>query len=755
MGQQTQQTQSEVHTSVARRLPLTQLEEGTEQESKVDYRRLLRGHWPMLLVTTGLCILLSLVVLVWQQPVYQAGGLLEIDALSASYRNNSVQPLDEKFAPDGSNLLTEAELLSSGPVVRRVMERMSRQISSWPPAPGDVLAPLRRRLHGSRDPHRAAMDAVVHAASTFKARPVNGTRLLEISCESTNPAIAAAFLNHVAQEFIDENTRTRSEAAQKTTEWLAGQLSVAKDKLKSAEDNLHTFLQKSGTFYATPDSTLDDSKLKQLQSALADAEAKRIQAQARYETFLRSKPEANPEVNTDATVASLRLKLADLDEQKAALSSFTSNYPKLKHIEETSAVFQSALKDRVRNVMERLQSEYDAAVRQEDLLKQAFIVQGFQVRAQAGLAADYVTLKRDIDNYRSIYDSLLHQMSQSEIGGSLPTTLVQMVQPCEPPSAPFKPKLASMLLLGCMGGMGGGLGLAFLREKNDRSVRNPGAVRSILRVPELGVIPSTRSLVGLPAGPGGATTLSLALTSGNRDHRYVVPATRHHDVAYEAWDKRSPILAESFRATLTSLKRELIRNRNAKAILVTSARAGDGKTTMVANLGIALAETGKRVLIIDADFRRPRLASIFHVNDEPGLADLIEGSEPVELLTQETVSRETSVPGLFVIPSGKPIGSLSKLLSSPRFPALLKGVRDQFDFILCDAPPILPMADSRLIAQMTDGVVLVVRAGITDKVSLQSVHLCLAEDGVPIIGTVLNCWEPDTSELRSYYAYYV
>jgi polysaccharide biosynthesis transport protein len=755
MGQQTQQSRSEVSTFSARQFALTSFETGAEQDAKVDYRRLLRRYWPMVLVTGGLGVLLSLLLLVWQQPIYQTGGLLEVDALSASYRNNSVQPLDEKFAPDGSNLLTEAELLSSGPVTRHVVEKMSRQLSTWPPPPGDALAPLRKRLHRSSNQHQAAMDALVYAASTFKARPVNGTRLLEISCESTNPAIAAAFLNGVAQEFIDENTRTRSEAAQKTTEWLAGQLSVAKDKLKAAEDNLHTFLQRSGTFYATPDSTLDDSKLKQLQSALADAQARRIQAQARYETLLRSKPEANPEVNADGTVASLRSKLADLEEQKATLSSFTANYPKLKHIEETKAVLQSELNDRVKSVMDRLQSEYDAAVRQENLLKQAFVVQGFQVKAQAGLAADYVTVKRDVDNYRSIYDSLLHQMSQSEIGGSLPTTLVQMVQPCEAPTAPFKPKLGSMLLLGCVGGLGVGLGFAFLGEKKDRSVKQPGAVREILRVPELGVIPSTRSLAALPAAPEHGPALALALTSGNRDHRYLMPATQHHDVAYEAWDKRSPILAESFRATLTSLRRELSRNRNAKVILVTSARAGDGKTTMVANLGIALAETGKRVLVIDADFRRPRLASIFQVSDGPGLADWIEGSEPVDELMQKVVSRGTSVPGLFVVASGKPVGGLSKLLSSPRLPAFLEGIRDQFDFILCDAPPLLPMADSRLIAQMTDGVVLVVRAGSTDKASLQTVHLCLAEDGVPIIGTVLNCWEPDPAELRSYYAYYV
>ncbi len=720
------------------------------EEAPFDYLRLIRRHWAPTLFLTVVGAVLSLAALLWQKPVYQASALLEIDSLSASYRNSSVEPVDRGSASDGSDMMTESRLLVDGPVIKRVVGKMSEDLTRWPAPPPDALSGLRAKLRGSENPRRSLQTSIGIAAGTFKARPVNGTRLMEISCESTNPAIAAAFLNSIADEFIGETARSRAEAAQQTTEWLIGRLNAEKDKLKAAEERLRSFLQHSGEFYGSPESTMDDPKLKQLQSSLATAQAERIRAQARYETAVKSKAGAVPEINQDPAVQSLRAKLQDTEEQKSSLSSFTSNYPKLKHVEESEVELRKALDDRVQLIVEQLRDEYNSAVRQEDLLRQAYLAQGSEVAARAGVAADYVTLSRDVDNYRSIYDSLLKQVNQSQIGESLPTTLVQLVQPCETPSMPYKPKLGSMLALGIMGGMGAGIGLAFLKEKKDGSVKAPGIVRTILSVPELGVIPSMDAVhAAMPKNRSNPLSLHTGIEP------LLLPPMEGNAVAQAAWSNSAPILAESFRKTLTSLKREAARTSGAKSILVTSAQSGDGKTTMVTNLGIALAETGARVALVDADFRRYRLGAAFVMEEVKGLSELIESTQSVESFRAEELAKPTGIPNLYLLPCGKPSGNISKLCYSPRLRAIVQRLGSSFDFVLYDAPPLLPLADSRLIAQFVDGVVLIVRAGSTDKSTLQAVHLSLAEDGIPVLGTILNGWSPSRAELRNQYSYYM
>ncbi len=720
-----------------------------------DYRRLFQRHWRSTLLLTAVGLALSLVALVWQKPVYKTQALLEVNSLSANYRNSSVEPVDKSFGSDGADMLTESRLLEDGPVMQRVVERMSSNLSRWPKTPGDSLAVIRSHVRSTGNLDEEAREAIDTAAATFSARPVNGTRLMEISCQATNPAIAAEFLNGVAEEFIKQTTQSRAQAAQQTTEWLSSRLSAQKDKLKEAEAKLHQFLQHSNEFYGTPESTMDDPKLKQLQASLATAQAQRIKAQAAYETALKSNPNAVPVINSDPTVQTLRSKLQDLDEQKTALSNFTPNYPKLKRVEISAAELQKALNDRIQLIIEQLHQEYTASVRQEDLLRQAFVAQGSQVAARAGVAADYVTLSHEVENYRTLYEGLLRQVNQSQIGESLPTTLVQLVQPCEAPRLPYQPKPGALLSIGLMAGLAAGLGVAFYREKKDNSVQHPGMASALLSLPELGVIPSMRSVSSFRLQPVYPPNRGHLAIEGPQEPNFLLPAVQDNEVAQAAWGSSAPILAESFRKALTSLKREAARSSGAKAILVTSAHAGDGKTTMVTNLGIGLAESGARVLLVDADFRRSRLSAALLMETEKGLCELIEGSTPVNAYRDEELRKPTGIPNLFALPCGKAQGNVSTLHYSKRLPEIMQRLKDSFDFILYDAPPVMPLADSRLIAQMVDGVVLIVRAGKTSKAALQSVKAVLADDEVPILGTILNAWEPSRTELRNEYSYYL
>jgi capsular exopolysaccharide synthesis family protein len=221
--------------------------------------------------------------------------------------------------------------------------------------------------------------------------------------------------------------------------------------------------------------------------------------------------------------------------------------------------------------------------------------------------------------------------------------------------------------------------------------------------------------------------------------------------AITSWHGNESLVKESIRSVVTSLVmygESFYRNR---IILMTSPHPQAGKTTAVSNLGLALAESGRKVLIIDGDLRRPRLSAIFGVQDEKGLADLLTTSR--ERISLDATIQETAYPNLYILPSGDAELELPRLLHSPRLEEILSSVRNQYDFILLDSPPMMALTDARLLSRNTDGVILVCRAGVTTGEQLAFSHRRLAEDGIEVIGTILNDWNPRTED-PSYFGSY-
>ncbi|MGH9614715.1 MAG: GumC family protein, partial [Bryobacteraceae bacterium] len=484
--------------------------------------------------------------------------------------------------------------------------------------------------------------------------------------------MAAAFLNNVANRFIQETDRSRTESAEKTNKWLTQRFEDTKVKLQQAEANLRNFVAKSGNIFADPDHTLDDVKLTQLQGDLAKAQTDRIAKQARYQTALNSKPESVPEIAADDTYQTLRSKLEDLRSQRAILSeTLTPKHYKIQRLDAQEQELLAAEKDEITAVMNRLRNEYEDAARHEKLLASAYAAQGGQVNAQAGNAAQYIALKRDVDNLRQMYDTTLQRINQSGAPGSLPIAPIRLVEPCSPPSAPYKPRPTTTIGFGIVAGLALSVGFAFLREKTDRSVKAPGAARILLNIPELGVIPAAGKLPqstnrGLFAGVKRQAPLSI---SGQTLSGATVAEDR--SVVHAAWEQGVSMLAESFRATLASLVREAGVGTSSKAIMITSPKAGDGKTTITSNLGIALAESGRRVVVVDTDFRRPRIAKVFGISGDTTLEALLEGTSPVADYPLKRIAVETSTLGLWILPSYPSETHISRLIYSPRLPLIL------------------------------------------------------------------------------------
>jgi capsular exopolysaccharide synthesis family protein len=211
------------------------------------------------------------------------------------------------------------------------------------------------------------------------------------------------------------------------------------------------------------------------------------------------------------------------------------------------------------------------------------------------------------------------------------------------------------------------------------------------------------------------------------------------------------LVTESFRSTLASILRNQASGRPQKMILVSSPGPAEGQTTVVQNLGIVLAETGRRVLLVDADFRRPHLHHKFGLPNEWSLMDILCEDRPIEEYLPEQLDVPTGIPGLSILPNRVTHSNVAKALYSPRLRTVLESVRKRYDMILIDAPPILSIADARIIAPLTDGLILVLRCGVTDREAAMAAYQRIQEDGLALLGTVLTDYDTSWDRKRQYY----
>jgi succinoglycan biosynthesis transport protein ExoP len=329
------------------------------------------------------------------------------------------------------------------------------------------------------------------------------------------------------------------------------------------------------------------------------------------------------------------------------------------------------------------------------------------------------------------------------IASAMQASNVRVVDAAEPPLFPYKPDYTRNSGLGLLAGLFLGVAFVIIRERADRSIQAPGESAQYVDAPELGIIPSAT----LDAHHGYYSHRLL-----HRHKQQAAPEGEQRRVELVTFQRKPSLVAESFRAAVASI---LFSGENGvppRVIVLTSPAPKEGKTTVVSNLALALSEINRRVLVIDADLRRPRLHTIFGIPNETGLIDVLKASGPLN--GHDGLVFETVYPGVFVMPAGPADSSMYNLLHSPRLPELIARYRKEFDAVLIDTPPMLNMSDARILGRVADGVVLVVRAGRTTRDTVQSAAQRFLDDGTKVLGTVLNDWNPKKHQGYGYgYAY--
>jgi succinoglycan biosynthesis transport protein ExoP len=717
----------------------------------LNWRRLLSRYWLLLIALVIIGAAAGFTSVVFSTPMYKTRLLLEVQSVSEAFARNSMDAM--AFDATEVGIQTQINILHSGSFLRRGADRLQSETVPLAPMGRDLFSRLRDRVHpATRDPLENYRRGVTAAVSTFDARPVNRTRLIELSCESTSPDVAAQFLNSMAAEFVEDTARSRMQSSQKTSEWLSAQIEETKSKMQESEERLREFVQSSGNLFAGKDVTLDDTKLTQLKAESAKAQAERIAKQTKYELVLKSPPESLPDILDDTVLRGYQQQINALKREKATLElQFTAKWPSVKKLDVQITMLETTYQKEVAAVLKRIQNDYESAKRHEGLLSSAYAGQSQRVGSESGKAAQYNALRREVETLQQMYQSLLTQANQAGLSSSVPINPIRIVEPSSTPDEPYKPQPIINISFGTLMGLAFSVAIVFLRERADRSIKSPGSTRRLLNTPELGVIPNLRlNGNGATKSPRGAKLAITKSGSSTLNGDAGDPVT-----ALVNWQNAPAFLAESFRGTLASILRNQTGERAERTILVTSPGPGEGKTTVVQNLGIALAETGRKVLLVDADFRRPHLHHRFALPNDWSLVDLLTQKVPVTDYSPDRLAVNTGYPGLFLLPNRATQENVAKLLYSPRLRAIFETLTEGYDMVLVDAPPILHLADARIIAPLTDALILVLRSGVTDREHAVEAYQRIREDGLFLLGTVLTDHDSNSSRKHHYYYDYV
>jgi len=724
-----------------------------ESPDLLAYWRVIRKRrWT---IVTLFSVLFTIVLLgtLKQKPIYRARALLEIEK-----ENPNILTVQELFALEtvsDTYLETQYKILRSETLARRVIDQFGLdRLTEFNPRAGrrsqtDAGGASQPQTFAAgdtdRDP-RGYQIALARFNDRLSVDPIKRSRLVEISFESENPELAARVVNALASHHIEKNLEVRWEATQKASEWLSQQLHELKARLEKSEDELQSYARVNGLLFletekGAPENIINE-RLRQLQEELTKAQAARYEKESLYRLVQASDYGSLPGIAENRLLQELTIRLTELKREQALLeTTFTPDYPKVKQIQNQIQEIDSVLARERGRIAERITNDYLAAQRREALVSQAFEGQQKQANVIAERSVQYNILKREVDTNKQLYEGLLQRLKEAGVSAGLKASNIRVVDAAEPPKKPAKPNLLLNLSLAVVLGLGLGIGAAFLQEHLDNSLKTSEDVERFLGLPALALIPSVESLNGHRGGVYGLYD------------RHKLPASEaEKTAAAPQWyriDASSPkhsALGEAFRSLRTSVLLSTA-ERPPRTLLVSSSQPGEGKTTISSNLAISLAQLGQRVLLIDGDMRRPSVRKVFQIENGLGLVSYLTGQQDWRAAVQPTGQA-----GLDALLCGPVPPNPAELLSSERMRTLLGEAKAEYQFVVVDSPPLLNVADSRILATMVEGVVLVVKGGVTPRELAQRAQGYARDVGANLIGVVLNNLDVRGSD--DYYRYY-
>ena len=424
-----------------------------------------RANSRILLACAVLGALGGLAITLPQPRVYRARASMELLPVNENFLNiNNVNPMAQS-ATD-LELQTQVRIIQSRPIVTKAVERLKDVVTIQPVRERAATA-LIRRLTRAAAPSQSALreQAVEMARGTLKAHPLDKTRIIEISCESTSPEAAAEFLNALSATFAEQNLADRGSMVNKAGTNLKKELAELRTKLQTSEAQLQKYTGTSGLLITSDKRNVVEQRLEQLQTEHARAQVERVAKESRYKMALSSAADTLPDVLDNSLLRSHELKIADLRRQAAELSAtLTPANPKVLKIQAQIASLESAIQTERTNVVSRIRNEFDDATRREAMLAAAFKKQIGAVQDQAGKGVYYDMLKHEADSDRQLYDAMLQKVKETGVAAAVRQSNVQVIEPAAPPTIPHKPDPYRSTGIGLFFGLFSGAMLGFVRS---------------------------------------------------------------------------------------------------------------------------------------------------------------------------------------------------------------------------------------------------------------------------------------------------
>lgn len=757
----------------------------------VEYWRAIRKRLWLVIAVTVIATTLATIYMARKPNVYLAQARIQVDLEQTNpdlVTSDRQRPVSN---PDPAYFNTQLQLLSSEALLRRVVKEhnldtnkqlqdslnqgsalqgflrslgLAEEPPKTDPAVADGLSnsdeiaeAMRLAPYVEQIRSNLSIDPVRESRATFK-----DTRLIEISFRHTDPVFAAFVVNGIGETFVNANSEKRSGTNRKTNDYLQQRIADLQSEVRNDEIKLVELKQSAGILKTEGEQTIVLDRLSGLNKDLLDAENVRKLAEAKYNSVLRSPENARAitekeilryTTEQENSLRELRndtqRKIADLRANRARLLEvFKETAPEIVEIDTQISSLENSIRNEVEKnrkeleefrkrssqvLLDTLRTEYQQAKEREDKVRAAYNQQYDLAQGQNTGAVQIKLLEQNIETNKGFLDNLRKQQSGNDVAAQGSDNNISVADYAIPDNQPVSPRRVSTVLAVLILSTVFGMGLALFLEYLDDTISSTDEVESYLQLPALAAIPMLDS-------PPKRKLLLVGSNGGSYDDRVA------NELLINA-DSRSS-LAEAYRQLRTSILLSTA-GHSPKSLLVTSSLPSEGKTTTATNTAISLAQTGARVLIIDADMRRPRVHSVFGIKNESGLSSILS-SELNEQDVLDAIQHDERTK-VSVMTSGPIPPNPAELVGSEQLTKLLKLLQKHFDHVVVDSPPITSFTDGVLIASVVDGVILVVHAERSSRQIVRRARQLVQDVGAKIFGVVLN--NVDLKSQENYYYY--
>jgi capsular exopolysaccharide synthesis family protein len=550
--------------------------------------------------------------------------------------------------------------------------------------------------------------------------PVRNSRLVDLSFRSPDAVLSARVANSLAKQYIEQNLESKFLATREATDFLNARTAEQRKLLEQSEQALQRYREKTGAVALEDRQNIVVQRLADLNAAVTKARTERIEKESIYNQIRaiqanRSAVDTFPAILNNAFIQQLKGQLNELQRQQGQLSEkLGARHPEMVKVQSAIETTEKRIQTEIERVVQALRNDFLAVQASEKSLQASLDQQRAEAQDLNRASIQYGVLQRDATSNQSLFTGLLERSRETGISGELKTSNIRIVDQAEVPRSPSSPNKTNNLLLGLFGGAFLGIGLAFFFEYLDGRIKQPEEIRTQLGLPFLGMVPAfvAKETVGPPLLGNG------------------MPAEFN----------------EAFKGVRTNILFSSA-EEGPKSILITSTGPGEGKSVVSANVAMSLALAGQRVLLIDADMRRPKSHEFFGISQEPGLSNVIVGDSKAS----ETVKRSFA-PNLWILPAGKIPPNPAELLGSKRFKEFTNSLADHFEWIVIDSPPVMAVTDASVLAHSVTGVIFVVASDMTSKGAARAALEQLDSAKAKYIGAILN--RVDVRRNAYYYGHY-